>query len=226
MRWRPADAVGSHRGARGDRPNGTCLTADSPKSLRSEVCVGRTTGCARAARAVEAERGSPACRSMRSAPRARPGTLRAGDERTRAGAMRQWPGNHEPAVAVDLMTHDSHPALRAPQNLRHSGAMAGFIGHGTRNPALSVQRMQNWIPGSARKHAGGPGMTVRARWNPAWGSKPDAGCGQSGRSTWKWNERAHRTRTLAGHGWPARDRARKRRRSVACCGGPGAGGQS
>jgi hypothetical protein len=38
---------------------------------------------------------------------------------------------------------------------RHSGAITGFIGDGTRNPVLD-RESRSWIPGSARKQRGQP----------------------------------------------------------------------
>jgi len=46
--------------------------------------------------------------------------------------------------------------------LRHSGAIAGFIGDGTRNPVTFPSLERRWVPGSARDEAAGrPGMTSK-----------------------------------------------------------------
>lgn len=52
--------------------------------------------------------------------------------------------------------------VAASSTLRHSGAIAGFTGDGTQNPAFrSYGEDQNWIQGCARKLAGGPTMTSK-----------------------------------------------------------------
>ncbi|MGH8116254.1 MAG: hypothetical protein ACREPJ_02930 [Rhodanobacteraceae bacterium] len=60
------------------------------------------------------------------------------------------------ALVVSLSAPRTGQVARRETRNRHSGAVAGSIGDGTRNPALVAKRLKAWIPGSARKERGQP----------------------------------------------------------------------